>query len=130
MLYEVITPESKIIIAKVAENLTSNVGISATFTASISKNNNITKFNGELWLKNQKYHYMLNGNEVWFDGKEIWNYITEENEATVSVPDENSNEISPVSIITMYENGFKFKEIEKTAESYTVNLYPEDLTIV
>ena len=88
------------------------------------------KQEGTLSLKNNKYKLEISGQEVYCDGKSISTYLKDANELQINeMPDPNSEDaISPNTIFTIYEKGFKYKfESEKVENGKTIqliNLYP------
>jgi len=88
------------------------------------------KQEGILSLKNNKYKLEIAGQEVYCDGKSISTYLNDANELQINeMPDPNAEDaISPSTIFTIYEKGFKYKfESEKVENGKTIqliNLYP------
>jgi outer membrane lipoprotein-sorting protein len=73
---------------------------------------------------------MLPGNEIFSDGKTVWNYLKDANEINVSKPDTSDESISnPAKLFTMYEKGYKYQylgeENENGVKTTTIDLFPE-----
>jgi outer membrane lipoprotein-sorting protein len=96
---------------------------------------------GELTVKGDKYRVNINNEqEVFSDGKKITTYMKEVNEAQVnSVDDMEEDALNPQNILTIYENGFKYKfnkELVRNGKKVNqIDLYPtnpkdKDYTII
>lgn len=85
--------------------------------------------NGSIILKKDKYRLDLDDNIIWFNGEVSWSYLTAEKEVTISKPDkkDNSFQSRPSSVFSIYKKGYKTRLIDETADSYMIDLYPEDL---
>jgi len=83
-------------------------------------------------VKGKKYHYKEGKNEVYCDGKTIWNYQGEDgvNEVYVTDIDEadEENSLDPSKMFTIWEEGFKSKYAGEnkigTRTIQTIKLYP------
>lgn len=53
-----------------------------------------------------KYHLVLNGQEIFSDGKLTYTYLKAQKEIQITNPDTNSETINPARIFSMYETGF------------------------
>lgn len=92
----------------------------------------VSRTNGTLVLKKDKYTLELFGNKLYYNGTTLWTHMIDENEVIVSnvnVDDEYS--FNPAKMLTMYETGFKYQFIQDRFEAgralYIIDLYPEDL---
>lgn len=86
---------------------------------------------GSLLSKGDKYRLNIAGQEVISDGKTVWTVLADAEEVQVNnVPDESEAEdfISPNSILTLWEKGFKFKYSQETTlngkKVDVIDLYP------
>jgi outer membrane lipoprotein-sorting protein len=84
---------------------------------------------GSVILSKNSYRLELPDNIIWFNGETSWSYLPAEKEVTITVPDrkDNSFQNHPSSLFTMYKKGYKNRLIEEKADTYLVDLYPEDL---
>jgi outer membrane lipoprotein carrier protein len=84
---------------------------------------------GALILNKDKYKLTLGDNITWFDGENTWNYLSAENEVTITKTGkkDHSFQSHPSEIFTMYKSDFKSKLIEENAGIYIVDLYPSDM---
>jgi outer membrane lipoprotein-sorting protein len=87
---------------------------------------------GSLTTKGEKYHLMIAGQEIISDGTTVWTVLAEAEEVQVNtVPEESEAEefISPTSILTLWEKGFKYKydksDMLNNVAVDIINLYPE-----
>jgi outer membrane lipoprotein carrier protein len=85
--------------------------------------------NGSIILSKDKYRLNLGENIVWYNGEINWNYLTAENEVTITRPDrkDHSFQNRPSEIFSMYKSGFKSRLVDETNSSYTIDLYPSDI---
>lgn len=84
---------------------------------------------GSIILSKDSYKLDLPGNTIWFNGKTSWSYLSEEQEVTITEPDkkDDSFQARPSSIFTLYKKGYKIRLIEEKNDSYTIDLYPEEI---
>ncbi|NOG57838.1 MAG: outer membrane lipoprotein carrier protein LolA [Bacteroidetes bacterium] len=87
---------------------------------------------GSLLTQGKKYKFDIAGQVIISDGKTVWTVLEDAEEVQINeVPQGEDNEdyINPVSILTMWEKGFKYKYDSKVTldgvELDVVNLYPE-----
>lgn len=91
---------------------------------------NTTKtISGSLILSKDKYRLELPDNIIWFNGETSWSLLPAEKEVTISKPDKSDKSFfnQPSTIFTMYKEGYKKRLLEERADSYIIDLYPEDL---
>lgn len=88
---------------------------------------------GSLLSKGDQYHLEIAGQQIISDGKTIWTVLVEAEEVQInSIPEEGETEdyISPTKILTLWEEGFKYKYDKSMtlngAAVDVINLYPED----
>ena len=87
---------------------------------------------GSLLTQGKKYKFDIAGQVIISDGKTVWTVLEDAEEVQINeVPQGEDNEdyINPVSILTMWEKGFKYKYDSKVTldgvELDVINLYPE-----
>jgi outer membrane lipoprotein carrier protein len=85
--------------------------------------------NGSIILSKDKYRLNLGENIVWYNGETNWNYLTAENEVTITKPDrkDHSFQNRPSEIFSMYKSGYKSRLVDESPSSYTIDLYPTDI---
>jgi outer membrane lipoprotein-sorting protein len=84
---------------------------------------------GSIILSKDKYRLEMTGNTVWFNGETSWNYLSAENEVTITKADRKNNSFQnrPSLIFSMYKDGYKCRFVEERSESYLIDLYPKDI---
>jgi outer membrane lipoprotein carrier protein len=97
-------------------------------TTDLTENKSDT-LDGSIILSKDKYKLRLDNNMVWYNGVTNWNYLTAENEVTITSPDKKDHSFQnrPSEIFSMYKSGYKSRLIEEKIDSYLVDLYPEDI---
>ena len=84
---------------------------------------------GSVILSKDKYKLDLPDNIVWFNGETSWSLLPAEKEVTITKADkkDNSFQSRPSLIFSMYKKGYKCRLIDEKADSYIIDLYPEDI---
>lgn len=84
---------------------------------------------GSVLLSGDKYRLELPENIIFFNGESSWSYLPDEREVTVTNADKNDDSFMsrPSSIFSIYKSGYKNRLIEETANSYIIDLYPEEI---
>jgi outer membrane lipoprotein-sorting protein len=124
-------PEAIKILDQFSETAQKAPSVSMKF--SLITNNQMEKkidtLQGGIILSKDKYRLDLPDNTIWFNGVTSWSYLPAEKEVTITKPDkkDNSFQSRPSAIFSMYKSGYKSRLIDEKSNSYTVDLYPEDL---
>lgn len=91
---------------------------------------------GDVMMKGNKYKLKLAelGLEIFCNGKEVWTYMKDANEVTISPLDGESGEMmNPSKLFTIYEKGFNYKYVEeKSADGklvHIIDLFPQSKDI-
>jgi outer membrane lipoprotein carrier protein len=64
---------------------------------------------GTIWMKGTKYKVSFGGQEIFSDGKTVWNYDKAAKEVTVSSVDASAGSITPQKLFTnFYDNDFLY----------------------
>ena len=84
---------------------------------------------GSIILSKDKYKLDLTDNITWFNGETTWSYLPVEKEVTITNPDKKDNSFQnrPSAIFSLYKKGYKNRLVEEKQNSYTIDLYPEDI---
>ncbi len=84
---------------------------------------------GSIILSRDKYRLDLTDNIIWFNGETSWSYLPSEKEVTISKPakGDNSFQSRPSALFSIYKKGYKIRLLEEKADSYLIDLYPEDI---
>ena len=84
---------------------------------------------GSIILSKDKYRLDMTNNIIWFNGENSWSYLPAEEEVTISKPDKNDDSFQtrPSALFSVYKKGYKVRLLEEKADSYLIDLYPEDI---
>lgn len=87
---------------------------------------------GVFELKGSMYKLQFQGNSIYCNGKKIWSHIAQNKELTISNVDEQETSLlNPSKMLTLYEEGFKYKFIQERFEDgraiAVIDLYPENV---
>jgi outer membrane lipoprotein-sorting protein len=84
---------------------------------------------GSIIILKDSYKLEIPNTIVWFDGTTTWTYLIAEEEVVIRTPDKNDNSFQnkPSGIFTMHKDGYKARLIEELPDSWTIDLYPEDI---
>jgi outer membrane lipoprotein-sorting protein len=126
-------PKAREILDKLAEKTTSAPSISVDFTISMeSQRDDISEeFDGRITLRDEKYRLSIMDTEIWFDGKSVYTYLPQVNEAIISDPDEDGGLMSnPTEIFRIYHEEFRYRlqgELTRDGKRlYEIDLHPLD----
>jgi outer membrane lipoprotein-sorting protein len=106
--------------------------LSASFKLSIldQKTKKVTAQSGSITLRGAQFNLVMNDQTVMSDGKTTWTYLKESNEIQISDNKPVGDGISPTTIFTMYEKGYKSKfladKIINKKAVQLIELIPED----
>lgn len=131
-------PEAKKLLDKVSETTKSYDNIALDFTVSLeNKAANIpaSTMAGNIMIQGEKYALELEGNQQICNGERIWRVLPDEEVVeTMTVDDLEEDGLTPSRLLTMYENGFKYKlgdrKPHRMYEVQLVYLFPEDAASV
>jgi outer membrane lipoprotein-sorting protein len=84
---------------------------------------------GSIILNRDKYKLDLTDNIIWYNGETSWNYLPDEKEVTITKPekDDDSFQTRPSAVFSLYKKGYKSRLIEKKADSFLIDIYPEEM---
>jgi outer membrane lipoprotein-sorting protein len=122
------------ILDQLFEKMKSAPSVSMDFTIAISsaRDNFSDEFDGSMIMKGERYRLNFMGNEIFFDGKTIYSYMPEANEAMISEPDEDEGILAnPTKLFTDYSKEFRYRFIGETSRNgkrlYEIDLHPLEL---
>jgi len=105
-------PEAKKVLDGLSAKLKSFKAVQSQFTLKVedSKGKPQGSKTGIIYVKGNKYHISITGQEVYCDGKDVWTYDKSSNEVTITKSDPASQSISPEKFFTnFYDKDFLYK---------------------
>jgi len=95
-----------------------------------SKSGDVTTMSGSAIISGDRYKLKLDDYNIWTDGSNVWNYLPDVNEVTITEADTDDDSFitRPSLLFTLYEEGYKIRLIEQTADEWVIDLYPEEIT--
>ncbi len=124
-------PKAKLVLDAISNKYKSIGGYKVLFIYTLSNQSaGVTdRVSGEVAIKDDKYLLKVKGQEIYCNGKTLWTFIKDDNEVTISDYEPEPNEVTPSSIYTLYQNGFKYAFIGEVTEGgvvyETVEISPE-----
>lgn len=98
------------------------------------QNGESTENKGNITIMGNKYKMNINQTDIYFDGKNTYNYSSKSNEVSISSPkkkDEESFFNNPSRLFNLYTKEFKFRLlgeiVYKSRVCYEIDLFPKDL---
>jgi outer membrane lipoprotein-sorting protein len=97
------------------------------------KENSKSSSSGHLLMKQKKYKLESEGSTVYFDGKTMWTYLEDNNEVTVTEPEESSGNFlnNPSTFFDTYKADFKYRYVGETVTNgitcHEIDLFPKNL---
>ncbi len=87
-------------------------------------------FQGEIFVKGEKYRLIMGGQEIINDGETVWTYLEDVNEVNIDNYNPDEGDISPSEIFNAYKRGFKYQYVtEENIDGrtfYVIDLAPEN----
>ena len=124
-------PEAIKILDKFSANALGAPSVSIKFelVTTNQTDNTTDTLAGSVILSKDKYKLELPDNIIWFNGVSSWSLLPAEKEVTITKTDkkDNSFQSRPSMIFSMYKKDYKSQLIEERADSYIIDLYPEDI---
>lgn len=121
-------PKAKDILDKVSAKTKTYTTIKVEFTMVMQGKDKSKKpetQKGALQLKGDNYKLDIKGQEIISDGKTSWTYLKDNNELQINSVDPGADDaVTPSSIFTIYEKGYKYKFDSETARTQSINLFP------
>lgn len=110
-------PEAKTVLDKAAQKVSTYKNISTDFEylfENLAEGKN-ESYNGHLTIKGNKFRMDVDKTTTFCDGKNRWVYLNESNEVTISPVEISADDApedkfmsDPLSLFTIYRNGFKY----------------------
>lgn len=125
-------PAAKAILDAMSQKYKNTASFKANFSYTMDNpEEDISEgFEGSVIVKGQMYRLYMGGQEIMFDGENIWTYLKEDKEVTVTPYEEDGDEISLSNIFDLYKDGYKYLYLESRDKGKTdvIDLVPEDLS--
>jgi outer membrane lipoprotein-sorting protein len=125
-------PEAIKVLSEFSKRATSAPSVSIDFNliTDDSRSGDVSTLEGTVVLQGDRFKLILPENSVWSDGKNVWSYLPDINEVTITEndPDDDSFMSKPSLLFTMYKEGYKVRLIEQTPKEWVIDLYPEDIS--
>ena len=128
-------PEAKKVLDAVSAKFKTFKTVKAAFTYKVENaaGKVLSTKTGTIQMKGTKYRVSFGGQEIFCDGKTVWNYDKAANEVTVSDLDASAGSITPQKLFTnFYDKDFLYKmNGEKTVAGKTIQeieMTPTDKT--
>ncbi|HEY4208619.1 MAG TPA: outer membrane lipoprotein carrier protein LolA [Puia sp.] len=105
-------PDAKKVLDGLSAKLKSYKAVQANFTLTVedSKGKLQGSKSGMVYVKGNKYHFSITGQDVYCDGKDVWSYDKSSNEVTITKADPTTQTISPDKFFTnFYDKDFLYK---------------------
>ena len=105
-------PEAKKVLDALSAKLKSYKAVQSNFTLKVEDANGKLQGskNGVVYVKGNRYHVSITGQEVFSDGKDVWTYDKSSNEVTITKSDPSTATISPEKFFTnFYDKDFLYK---------------------
>lgn len=124
-------PEALKILSEFSRKATEAPSVTIDFKliTNDSKAGDVTTMSGSAIISGDKYKLVLDDYNIWTDGSNVWNYLPDANEVTITETDQDDDSFitRPSLLFTMYEEGYKIRLVEQTASEWVIDLYPEDI---
>jgi chaperone LolA len=104
-------PEAKKVLDAVSAKFKTFSSVQAGFSYKVedAKGKAMSTKTGTIWMKGNKYKVSFGGQEIFSDGKTVWNYDKSANEVTVSNLDPSGTGITPQKLFTnFYDSDFLY----------------------
>lgn len=107
------------VLDKCAAKVSTKSGASANFTMNSAQYGNAS---GTIALKGQKFYVHTTASTMWFDGKTLWTYMSNNEEVNISTPTaQQLQTLNPYIFINMYKQGYSYT-MTSSANEYKVHL--------
>jgi outer membrane lipoprotein carrier protein len=103
--------DAKKILDGVSEKFKTFKTVNAAFSYKVENaaGKNLSTKKGTVWMKGTKYRVSFSGQEIFCDGKTVWNYDKAANEVTISSLDASGSTLSPQKLFTnFYDKDFTY----------------------
>jgi outer membrane lipoprotein carrier protein len=97
-------PEAKKVLDAVSTKFKTFTSVQATFAYQVENGSGkvLSNKTGNIWMKGMKYKVTFSGQEIYCDGKTVWNYDRSANEVSISNLDASGGTITPQKLFTNF----------------------------
>lgn len=128
-------PEAKKILDKVSEKSKEYSSIQADFEFIITnrREDYTSTSEGHIKIKGEKYYMETMDTRVYYDGKNIWSYLEDVNEVTITAANSEEEDVfeNPVKVFDFYNRDFKYNLVGEAkldvGWTYEIDLFPNNL---
>lgn len=123
-------PDAKKVLDAVSSKFRTYKTVQAKFSLKIENaaGKNLGVKNGNVYMKGTKYRIVVNGQDIFSDGSNVWTYDKASNEVTISKLDPSSNSLTPQKLFTnFYDKDFLYK-LNGTVKMNGKNMKEVELT--
>lgn len=107
------------VLKKASAQVKKDGGVSVGFTISDGESSDT----GTLQMLGKKFHSEMGGLLTWYDGKNLWSFVKENNEVNLTEPTRNElAKINPYYFLDFYEKGYSVTKGHSTSGYYEVVL--------
>ena len=111
------------VLDKAAAVVSQKGGVKASFKMASTQYGNAS---GTISLKGRKFQLSVPQAKMWFDGKTLWTYMTNNDEVNVSNPtDAQLQVLNPYQFINMYKQGYNYT-LKTAGTTHQVHLTAKD----
>src|SRR4030095_1180059 len=104
-------PAAKQILDAVSAKFKTFSSVQAGFSYKVedAKGKTMSSKKGTVWMKGNKYRVSFGGQEIFSDGKTVWNYDKSSNEVTINDVDASPSAVTPQKLFTdFYDKDFLY----------------------
>ena len=104
-------PAAKQILDAVSAKFKTFSSVQAGFSYKVedAKGKTMSSKKGTVWMKGNKYRVSFGGQEIFSDGKTVWNYDKSANEVTINDADASGSTLTPQKLFTdFYDKDFLY----------------------
>ena len=104
-------PAAKQILDAVSAKFKTFSSVQAGFSYKVedAKGKTMSSKKGTVWMKGNKYRVSFGGQEIFSDGKTVWNYDKSSNEVTINDVDASASSLTPQKLFTdFYDKDFLY----------------------
>lgn len=123
--------ESVVILKEIQQKLQTLTTAEIKFSLRTEKDNKTLHLTqGDIWIKGDKYKLIIPSQHVFCDSINVWNYLPEQNEVTISPYDskDDENAINPIKLVVNYQKYYRSAFIREVSEKgitvQIIDLYP------